>query len=147
MLLLLGRLSGSDANAAHRQSSNLPVASFRFHLATDILAVQLALPLAMCVENFHLQDTRLSTTVSQVALASNAPCLAHQKKPHDFHHAAFVFLPDWNYACGRCVSICTKDSFSTNTSCWRVRRRGACCSELSGAIFAAALNLAESVSI
>jgi len=63
-----------------RQASNLPAASFRFHLAIDTLAVQLTLPLAGCVEDFHLQVTQLTTTVSQVALKRSAPCLAHQQK-------------------------------------------------------------------
>src|SRR5271157_1607048 len=49
-----------------RQASALPTASFRFRLATDTLAVQLTLPLAGCVEDFHLPVS--------------APCRAHQKK-------------------------------------------------------------------
>ena len=49
-----------------RQASALPAASFRFHLAMDTLAVQLTLPLAGCVEDFHLQVS--------------APCRAHQSK-------------------------------------------------------------------
>src|SRR3974390_4973 len=49
-----------------RQASVLPTASFRFRLATDTLAVQLTLPLAGCVEDFHLQV--------------RAPCRAHQGK-------------------------------------------------------------------
>src|SRR5713226_952696 len=48
-----------------RQASALPTASSRFHLAMDTLAVQLTLPLAGCVEDFHLQVS--------------APCRAHQK--------------------------------------------------------------------
>src|SRR6185437_6390464 len=46
-----------------RQASVLLSASFRSHLAMDTLAVQLTLPLAGCVEDFHLQV--------------NAPCRAH----------------------------------------------------------------------
>jgi len=46
-----------------RQASVLPTASSRFRLATDTLAVQLTLPLAGCVEDFHLQVS--------------APCRAH----------------------------------------------------------------------
>jgi hypothetical protein len=49
-----------------RQASALPAASSGFHLATDTLAVQLTLPLAGCVEDFHLQVS--------------APCRAHQTK-------------------------------------------------------------------
>ena len=49
-----------------RQASVLPPASSRFHLAMDTLAVQLTLPLAGRVEDFHLQVS--------------APCRAHQKK-------------------------------------------------------------------
>jgi hypothetical protein len=52
---------------AVRQTSALPTASFRFHLTMDTLAVQLTLPLAGCVEDFHLQVS--------------APCRAHHKKP------------------------------------------------------------------
>src|ERR1019366_6456855 len=49
-----------------RQASVLPTASFTFRLATDTLAVRLTLPLAGCVEDFHLPVS--------------APCRAHQKK-------------------------------------------------------------------
>jgi len=49
-----------------RQASVLPSASSRFHLAMDTLAVQLTLPLAGCVEDFHLRV--------------GAPCRAHQKE-------------------------------------------------------------------
>src|ERR1019366_5641366 len=49
-----------------RQASVLPTASSRFRLATDTFAVQLTLPLAGCVEDFHLQVS--------------APCRAHQEK-------------------------------------------------------------------
>ncbi|WP_222938129.1 hypothetical protein, partial [Pseudomonas gessardii] len=43
----------------------------------------LTLPLAGCVEDFHLPVTSVATTAKLVALARNAPCLAHQKKnPH-----------------------------------------------------------------
>jgi hypothetical protein len=49
-----------------RQASALPTASSRFRLATGTLAVRLTLPLAGCVEDFHLQVS--------------APCRAHQKK-------------------------------------------------------------------
>ncbi|WP_223532651.1 MULTISPECIES: hypothetical protein, partial [unclassified Pseudomonas] len=40
----------------------------------------LTLPLAGCVEDFHLQVTSEATTAKLVALARNAPCLAHHKK-------------------------------------------------------------------
>jgi hypothetical protein len=49
-----------------RQASVLPPASSRFHLAMDTLAVQLTLPLAGRVEDFHLQVS--------------APCRAHQRE-------------------------------------------------------------------
>lgn len=48
------------------RTSALPAASFRSHLAVGTLAVRLTLPLAGCVEDFHLQV--------------RAPCRAHQKK-------------------------------------------------------------------
>ncbi|MBU0882988.1 MAG: hypothetical protein KKG42_06065, partial [Gammaproteobacteria bacterium] len=40
----------------------------------------LTLPLAGCVEDFHLQVTSEATTAKLVALARNAPCLAHNDK-------------------------------------------------------------------
>ena len=49
-----------------RQASALPSASSGFAVARDTLAVRLTLPLAGCVEDFHLQV--------------RAPCRAHQKK-------------------------------------------------------------------
>ena len=49
-----------------RQASVLPAASFGFGLATDTLAVQLTVPAAGSVENFHLQ--------------AGVPCRAHNKK-------------------------------------------------------------------
>ena len=49
-----------------RQASVLPTASSGFHLAMDTLAVRLTLPLAGCVEDFHLQVS--------------ARCRAHQNK-------------------------------------------------------------------
>jgi hypothetical protein len=49
-----------------RPASALPSASSRFHLTMDTVAVQLTLPLAGCVEDFHLQVS--------------APCRAHQNK-------------------------------------------------------------------
>jgi hypothetical protein len=49
-----------------RRASALPTASSRFHLAMDTLAVQLTLPLAGCVEDFHLQVS--------------APCRAHKEE-------------------------------------------------------------------
>ena len=51
---------------AVRQASALPTASSRFRLATDTFAVQLTLPFAGCVGDFHPQVS--------------APCRAHQKK-------------------------------------------------------------------
>ncbi|MGF6152562.1 hypothetical protein QFZ84_003553, partial [Pseudomonas fluorescens] len=33
-----------------------------------------------CVEDFHLQVTSVATTAKLVALARNAPCLAHPTK-------------------------------------------------------------------
>jgi hypothetical protein len=40
----------------------------------------LTLPLAGCVEDLHLQVTSVATTATLVALARDAPCLAHHKK-------------------------------------------------------------------
>ena len=60
-----------------RRASALPTASFRFHLAMDTLAVQLTLPLAGRVEDFHLPVT--------------APCRAHQIKRPDILSGRFNF--------------------------------------------------------
>ncbi|MGK5049894.1 hypothetical protein ACQ4WP_29010, partial [Janthinobacterium sp. GB4P2] len=49
------------------------------------------LPLARCAEDFHLQVTQLTTTVSRAALARVAPCLAHQKKTR--REAWFLLRP------------------------------------------------------
>src|SRR5215471_20490453 len=49
-----------------RRASALPTASSRFHLTMDTLALQLTLPLAGRVEDFHLQVS--------------APCRAHKKE-------------------------------------------------------------------
>ncbi len=61
-----------------RQTSALPAASFRFHLAMDTLAVQLTIPLAGFVRNFH----------SQVS----APCRAHKEKGKAVCLASLWFL-------------------------------------------------------
>src|SRR5947207_1083638 len=50
-----------------RQASALPTASSRFAVTRDTLAVRLTLPLAGCVEDFHLQVIQLATTASQTA--------------------------------------------------------------------------------
>ena len=50
-----------------RQASTLLSASFRFHLAADTLAVQLTLPPAGCVEDFHLQVVFPATTAVPTA--------------------------------------------------------------------------------
>ncbi len=49
-----------------RWASALPVASFRFHLTVDTLAVRLTVPPAKPVEDSHLQV--------------DAPCRAHKSK-------------------------------------------------------------------
>ncbi len=48
-----------------RRASDLPAASFRFHLAMDTLAVQLAVPPIGPAKDLHLQV--------------GAPCRAHKK--------------------------------------------------------------------
>ncbi|EMR47004.1 hypothetical protein PPUTLS46_011125, partial [Pseudomonas putida LS46] len=55
--------------------------------------LRLTLPLAGCVEDFHLQVTRSATIAKQVALARNAPCLAHNKKaiPKDGFEASRAY--------------------------------------------------------
>jgi len=61
-----------------RQTSALPPASFRFHLAMDTLAVQLTIPLAGFVKDFHLQVS--------------APCRAHHKKTLLIFSGGFYLL-------------------------------------------------------
>src|SRR5215831_5406144 len=60
-----------------RRASALPTASSRFHLTMDTLALQLTLPLAGRVEDFHLQVS--------------APCRAHQRK-----RESVIGLPRYN---------------------------------------------------
>src|SRR5665213_3357420 len=50
-----------------RQASALPSASFRFRITPDTLAVQLTLPLAGCVRDFHPQVIQLATTANWIA--------------------------------------------------------------------------------
>src|SRR6266404_3066613 len=63
--------SSSSLHASYaisvRQTSALPAASFRFHLAMDTLAVQLMVPPVGSIGDFH-------------SLVS-APCRAHKEKP------------------------------------------------------------------
>src|SRR5207302_11092959 len=61
-----------------RQASALPSASSGFAVARDTLAVRLALLLAECVEDFHLQV--------------RAPCRAHKRKRP---RAGAVILSRW----------------------------------------------------
>ena len=60
-----------------RQASALPPASFSPPVARETLAVQLTLPLAGCVKDFHLQES--------------APCRAHKKKPLLVSQQGFSF--------------------------------------------------------
>src|SRR6266478_2469534 len=71
--------SSSSLHASYaisvRQTSALPAASFRFHLAMDTLAVRLMVPPVGSIGDFH-------------SLVS-APCRAHQTKgPLEFLRAA-----------------------------------------------------------
>jgi len=70
-----------------RQTSTLPAASFRFRLATDTLAVRLTLPLAGCVEDFHLQVIFPATTAGPTApvTALRAMPGAPKKTPVRWH--------------------------------------------------------------
>jgi len=64
-----------------RQASILPAASFRFRLAADTLAVQLALPLAGRAGDLHPQVVQFATTANQTApfTALRAMPGAHKK--------------------------------------------------------------------
>lgn len=61
-----------------RQASALPSASSRFAVTHDTLAVQLTLPLAGRVEDFHLQVS--------------APCRAHHKNGRISGHDSSTYL-------------------------------------------------------
>ncbi|PKF25182.1 hypothetical protein CW309_17785 [Pseudomonas hunanensis] len=68
-------LSASCSSGQHFASGFLQIRSHPRHPC-----LWLTLPLAGCVEDFHLQVTRLVTTTKRVALTRNAPCLAHPAK-------------------------------------------------------------------
>ncbi len=68
-------LSASCSSGQHFASGFLQIRSHPRHPC-----LWLTLPLAGCVEDFHLQVTSVATTAKLVALARNAPCLAHPKK-------------------------------------------------------------------
>ena len=72
-----------------RQASALPSASSRFAVTRDTLAVRLTLPLAGCVEDFHLQV--------------DAPCRAHHKKPR--RSGAALLLCKESYAALFCLHL------------------------------------------
>ena len=69
-------LSASCSSGQHFASGFLQIRGHPRHPC-----LRLTLPLAGCVEDFHLQVTRLATTAKRVALTRNAPCLAHTKRP------------------------------------------------------------------
>ncbi|XBV14072.1 hypothetical protein BIKONL_001519 [Pseudomonas putida] len=68
-------LSASCSSGQHFASGFLQIRGHPRHPC-----LRLTLPLAGCVEDFHLQVTHLATTTKRVALTRNAPCLAHTKK-------------------------------------------------------------------
>ncbi|POF39676.1 hypothetical protein B0D71_25430 [Pseudomonas laurylsulfativorans] len=68
-------LSASCSSGQHFASGFLQI---RSHPRPPCL--WLTLPLAGCVEDFHLQVTSEATTAKLVALTRNAPCLAHKQK-------------------------------------------------------------------
>lgn len=71
-------LSASCSSGQHFASGFLQIRGHPRHPC-----LRLTLPLAGCVEDFHLQVTRLATTAKRVALTRNAPCLAHTTKSPD----------------------------------------------------------------
>lgn len=68
-------LSASCTSGQHFASGFLQIRGHPRHPC-----LWLTLPLAGCVEDFHLQVTSEATTAKLVALARNAPCLAHNDK-------------------------------------------------------------------
>ncbi|AVD90104.1 hypothetical protein C4Q26_24460 [Pseudomonas sp. SWI44] len=71
-------LSASCSSGQHFASGFLQIRSHPRHPC-----LWLTLPLAGCVEDFHLQVTHSATTAKRVALTRNAPCLAHPQKTPD----------------------------------------------------------------
>ena len=72
----------------------------------------LTLPLAGCAEDVRLQATSEATTTKRVALARNAPCLAHNKKTRRFVDAGFSgeasrrqrAAPSWPFSSEKTIS-------------------------------------------
>jgi len=64
-----------------RRASDLPAASFRFHLAMDTLAVRLIVPLVGSIVDFHHQVIRPPPCVSEQhqSMALRAMPGAHKK--------------------------------------------------------------------
>ena len=91
-----------------RQASILPSASFRFRLPTDTLAVQLTLPLAGCVEDFHLQVVFPATTAVPTApvTALRAMPGAQTKNPDLLFRAGVSTGTSWHHPSIKGVSIC-----------------------------------------
>ncbi|PJX10855.1 hypothetical protein CQW32_07425 [Pseudomonas putida] len=110
-------LSASCSSGQHFASGFLQIRSHPRHLC-----LWLTLPLAGCVEDFHLQVTRLVTTTKRVALTRNAPCLAHPAKRPRL--GAFV-LPaaPWIGRCKCAVDYCSQlSTVSEPCSCFHCLR-------------------------
>ena len=75
-----------------RQASDLPAASFRFHLAVDTLAVRLTVPPIRSVEDLHFQV--------------GAPCRAHQRKAQGrVNYLGLVTVPYLSSARGNMAGL------------------------------------------
>ncbi|QAY85196.1 hypothetical protein CUN61_14850 [Pseudomonas arsenicoxydans] len=79
-------LSACCSSGQHFASGFLQIRSHPRHPC-----LWLTLPLAGCVEDFHLQVTSMATTARLVALARNAPCLAHMQKSPAIAGGAFSY--------------------------------------------------------
>ena len=103
-------LSASCSSGQHFASGFLQIRGHPRHPC-----LRLTLPLAGCVEDFHLQVTRLATTAKRVALTRNAPCLAHTKKPGQgrvfAHRKKHYFLE-------RPLKLLSRVSMSIHSSIW-----------------------------
>lgn len=111
-------LSASCSSGQHFASGFLQIRGHPRHPC-----LRLTLPLAGCVEDFHLQVTHLATTTKRVALTRNAPCLAHTKKPPRrmaLRPAGLISKP-----CQSCSSSRSR-SWSRRCSLRRHRSRNAC---------------------
>ena len=74
---------------------DLPAASFRFHLAVDTLAVQLAVPVIRVRRGLSPPSHHSATTVEWMVLPHPAPCRAHNQKTLNLLTEGFLVSDRW----------------------------------------------------